>query len=279
MTRVGTSSRPGAAGRLAWTLALFLLLLPATVVVAAGTTPPSVDEIIERFLRQAQVAADAEARHEISYHRRTRIEELADDGAVEQTRSKEHAVTNRAGVIRAVLVKVDDRDPSEREARSDRKTDSEARRESGRRRNGPDFLDEGLVRRFQYTLEGEEQIEGRRVYRLAYEPKPVAAGTGKDVDRILSLLHGHLWIDAEQYELVKVEARLRSALKLLGGIAGSLNRLDFAIIRRPVCDGHWANVLLTSQAEGRKLFSAFRARVLVEQDEFQVRPLPPAPGS
>ncbi len=279
MTRVGTSNVPGASGGLGWSLAWVLLVLSSAACLAASPTPPSVDEIIERFLHQARTAADAEAQHEISYHRRTRIEELAADGAVEQTRSKEHAVTNRAGVIRAVLVKVDDRDPSDREARSDRKTDAEARRESGRRRNGPDFLDEGLVRRFQYTLEGEEQIDGRRVFRLAYEPKSVAAGTGKDVDRILSLLHGHLWIDAEQYELVKVEARLRSALKLLGGIAGSLNRLDFAIVRRPVSDGHWANVLLTSQAEGRKLFSAFRARVLVEQDEFQIRPLPRPPGS
>lgn len=279
MTRVGTTSRPGARGGLGWTLALLLMVLPSAALLAASPAPPSVDEIVERFLRQARAAADTEAQQEISYHRRTRIEELAADGAVEQSRSKEHAVTNRAGVIRAVLVKVDDRDPSDRETRSDRKTDSEARRESGRRRNGPDFLDEGLVRRFQYTLEGEEQIEGRRVYRLAYEPRPVASGAGKDVDRILSLLHGHLWIDAEQYELVKVEARLRSALKLLGGIAGSLNRLDFAIVRRPVRDGHWANVLLTSQAEGRKLFSAFRARILVEQDEFQVRPLPTPPGS
>ena len=278
MNRIGLSNLPGTSGGLARILALFLLLVPGASF-AANPATPSVDEIIERFLRQARAAADTEAQHEISYHRRTRIEELADDGAVQQTRSKEHAVTNRAGVIRAVLVKVDERAPSDRESRSDRKTDTDARRESGRRRNGPDFLDEGLVRRFQYTLEGEERIDGRRAFRLAYEPRPAASGTGKDFERILSLLHGHLWIDAEQYELVKVEARLRSALKLLGGIAGSLNRLDFAIVRRPVRDGHWANVLLTSQAEGRKLFSVFRARIQVEQDEFQVRPLTPTPGS
>lgn len=278
MNRIGLSNLPVTSGGLARILALFLLLVPGASF-AANPATPSVDEIIERFLRQARAAADTEAQHEISYHRRTRIEELADDGAVQQTRSKEHAVTNRAGVIRAVLVKVDERAPSDRESRSDRKTDTDARRESGRRRNGPDFLDEGLVRRFQYTLEGEERIDGRRVFRLAYEPRPAASGSGKDFERILSLLHGHLWIDAEQYELVKVEARLRSALKLLGGIAGSLNRLDFAIVRRPVRDGHWANVLLTSQAEGRKLFSVFRARIQVEQDEFQVRPLTPTPGS
>lgn len=275
MNRVGIASLPVFPGTFALVLGLVLLLVAASGGRASETTAPAVDQIIDRFLQQARAAAEIEARQEISYHRRTRIDELADDGAVRQTRSKEHAVTNRAGVIRAVLVKVDDREPSDRESRADHKTDSEARRESGRRRNGPDFLDESLVRRFQYTLEGEETIDGRRVYRLGYEPRPADAGSGKDVDRILSLLHGTLWIDAEQYELVKVEARLRTALKLLGGIAGSLNRLDFAIVRRPIQDGHWANVLLTSHAEGRKLFSAFRARVLVEQDEFRVRPLAP----
>ena len=247
------------------------ILLWAPLAAVAGETPDA-EAIIQRFIARAKAAAEVEAHQTISYQRRTRIEELDDDGSVKETRSKEYAVTNRAGLVQAVLVKVNDRPPSDEELKSDRRTESEARRESGRRRRGPDFLDEALVRRFQYTLEGEEIIEGRRVFRLAYQPNQTTAA-GKDVDRILGLLHGQIWIDAEEYEMVKVEARLRSALRLLGGIAGALNRLEFAIVRRPIEPGHWASVLLTTRAEGRKLFSAFRARVQVDQDEFRIQPV------
>jgi len=251
-----------------------LLLLPRGI--AADPKVPDVDEILRRFLARAREAAEVESRQEICYLRKTRVEQLTEDGTVRETRSKEYAITNRAGVVRAWLVKVDDQEPSERELNSDRKGDSEARKEVGRRRKGPDFLDEALVRRFTYRFEAEEQVDGRRVFRLGYEPRTDAADSNASVDRLLSALHGQIWIDAEEFELVKVEARLRSALRLLGGLVGSLNRLEFAIQRRPIEPGHWANVLLTTHAEGRKLFSAFRARVQVDHDAFSIRPLSPA---
>jgi hypothetical protein len=247
------------------------ILLLARGSAIAGETPDA-ETIIQRFIARAKAAAEIEARQMISYQRRTRIEELGDDDSVKETRSKEYAVTNRAGLVQTVLIKVNDRPPSDDEMKSDRRTESDARRESGRRRRGPDFLDEALVRRFEYTLEGEETIEGRRVFRLAYQPTRTTTA-GKDVDRILGLLHGQIWIDAEEYEMVKVEARLRSALRLLGGIAGALNRLEFAIVRRPIEPGHWANVLLTTRAEGRKLLSSFRARVQVDQEAFRIEPI------
>jgi len=256
---------------MAW---LGMLLLGRTS--AASTAVPDVEEILRRFLARAREAAEMEAGQEICYLRTTRVEQLTEDGTVRETRVKEHAVTNRAGVIRARLVRVDSQDPSERELESDRKGDSEARKESGRRRRGPDFLDEALVRRFTYRFEAEEQLEGRRVFRLAYEPRTDAADSTANVDRLLSALHGQIWIDAEQFELVKVESRLRSAIRLLGGLAGALNRLEFAIKRRPIAPGHWANISLTTRVEGRKLFTAFRARVQVDQDAFNVRPVSPA---
>jgi hypothetical protein len=192
-------------------MVISILLLTHRSAMARET--PDAETIIQRFIARAKAAAEVEARQMISYQRRTRIEELDDDDSVKETRSKEYAVTNRAGLVQTVLIKVNDRPPSDDELKSDRRTESDARRESGRRRRGPDFLDEALVRRFEYTLEGEETIEGRRVFRLAYQPTRTTTA-GKDVDRILSLLHGQIWIDAEEYEMVKVEARLRSALRI-----------------------------------------------------------------
>lgn len=76
--------------------------------------------------------------------------------------------------------------------------------------------------------------------------------------------------------MVRATAGLREPLKILGGFAASITRLEFDVLRRPVAPGCWCNVLLTSRAEGRRLFSGFSVRLDVEQADFRVLPISPA---
>jgi hypothetical protein len=245
-------------------------------VAAADAPRPSADAIIERFLARAKAAAAEEARLEMTYRRTTVIEDLSSKDERQRRRVREHAVTNRAGVIRARLVRIDDREPSESEVASDARKEGDARKETTRRRRGPDFVDEALVRQFDFTLEGEETVEGRRTFRLSYKAKPERKGTDKNIDRFLGLVGGKIWIDAEEFELAKVSAGLNEPLRILGGFAASITRLEFDIIRRPVAPGCWCHVLLSSRAEGRRLFSGFNVRLEVEQGDFRILPMAPA---
>lgn len=261
--------------RLVWWLWIAALGTGAMRVGAAeagASAGMGADAILRRFLERAREAAGLEAGCEVTYRRRTRIDELQRNGAVKESQTRLHSVTNRGGRVRAVLVKVGDRDVSSQEALSDRKLASDARRESGRRRSGPDYLDAELVNRFDFELEGEEMQQGRRVYRLRFVPKQESR-PGRDVDRILGLLEGTMWIDATEFELVRVDARLRSPLKLLGGFAGAINRLEFGISREPVVPGYWANRRLVAKVDARKLAAGIRMNVEVEQDSFEVRRL------
>ena len=233
-------------------------------------------EIIERLVARARAAAAEEARQVLVYRRTTCIEDLASKDEKERKRVREHAVTNMAGVVKARLVRIDDREPTEEEVASDSRKEGDARKETSRRRRGPDFLDEGLIRRFVYELEGEETLEGRRTYRLSYKPRTSGSGGDKNVDRVLRLLGGKIWIDATEFEVVRASAGLREPLKVLGGFAATVSRLEFDVVRRPVAPGCWCNVLLTSRAEGRRLFSGFSVRLDVEQADFQVLPATPA---
>lgn len=237
---------------------------------------PKASEIIDRLLARARAAAAEEARQVMVYRRTTVIEDLTTSDARERRRIREHAVTNAAGVVRAKLVRIDGRPPSDDEVTADSRKEGDARKEATRRRRGPDFVDEALLRKFEYVLEGEEWVEGRRTYRMAYLPKGATGGAERNTDRFLSLVAGKLWIDAAEYEIVKVTAGLREPLKILGGFAASITRLEFDVLRRQVAPGCWCNVLLTSRAEGRRLLSGFNVRLDVEQGDFRVSPVSPA---
>jgi hypothetical protein len=271
---------------LRWLLLLGLGGLLAAAPPASTPSPspaaPSVEEILERMLERARTSAERQQGIGFAYTRRTVIEELDDREIVRERKTREHAVTNLAGVARAVLVRLDEREPTGREHRTDQQRESENQRETrnrrGRRAGGPDFLDESLLRRFDYVLEGEELLGGRRVWVLNFEPKPVGKDAGETADRFLARLHGRLWVDVEEAELVKVESHLKSPLTVLGGLAASLTRIDFVILRERLASGVWTNRRLQSYAEGRKVFSSFRMRMEVEQEDFRELPVtPPRP--
>ena len=126
-----------------------LCFLAIVLSWAAAAAPlPSADFVVERFLARAKASAAEEARQMLVYRRTTVIEDLASKDEKERRRVREHAVTNRAGVIRARLVRIDNRDPSEAEVASDARKEGDARKETTRRRRGPDFVDEALLRKF-----------------------------------------------------------------------------------------------------------------------------------
>lgn len=260
--------------RKGWILLSLWLALP----VAAQTSVPLLpaDEIIRRFLDRCQTTTNRLAAQCHACVRRTVIEELGGDGVVKERKTREHAVELRGESPAVKLLKLDGRAPTDREAKREATKEAElkqryAERKDKARERGPDFVDEKLVRRFAYVNEGTETVGGRPAHILRFQAGPNAPA--KDAsERALNLLAGRIWIDAEEFELVKVEARLKEPLTVLGGIVASIQRLDFSIERRRQPDGFWFNTVLGTYAEGRKLFSTFRIRSRIEQDEFRVLP-------
>ena len=259
-------------------LPALMLALGLTLPVAAQVAPLSLsaDEVIGRFLERSRTTTNRlAAQHHICV-RRTVMEELADDGTVKERKTKEQSVELRGEHQRIRLLKLDDRAPTADEKRRELEHEAEQKktfteRKDKPRSRGPDFVDEKLIRRFVYESDGTELLNGRMAYVLKFSP--VADPVAKDnADRALNLLTGRIWIDVEEFELVKVEAHLKEPLTVLGGLVAKVERLDFAVERRRLPDGLWFNTSLVTRAEGRKLFSAFHMRSRIEQDDF--RPLP-----
>lgn len=232
------------------------------------------EEIIDRVIARSKERSEQAENHCYVCRRMTVIETLDGDGDVTERKTKEHRVAYTNGVETARLVKIDDQEPEVRNARKEERKEREnrekyARPAAAKKRRGPDAVDESLIRRFNYTLSGTEVVAGRTNYVLSFQPKPDSK-KGEVADRVLGLLTGKVWVDATEYELVRVDAHLSKAFDVLGGIAASINRLDFAIDRVRLPDGSWANSSLKSEVRGRKLFSTMHSKMNVEQDGFEV---------
>jgi hypothetical protein len=66
---------------------------------------------------------------------------------------------------------------------------------------------DGIKKVYNFTLDGEEQRDGRQVYVVSAEPNP-AYKPDKRWEHLLAKMRGKLWIDAADYQVVKVEADL-----------------------------------------------------------------------
>jgi hypothetical protein len=64
-----------------------------------------------------------------------------------------------------------------------------------------------MVKAFDYTLTGEESVNGRRCFVLQAQPKPGYNPPNRDT-QVLKGMRGQMWVDAEQYQWARVHAEV-----------------------------------------------------------------------
>lgn len=245
---------------------------------------PSADEVVRAMVERLRSLPE---RHQGRAHvcrRMAVIETLEADGSVSERKTKEYRVAMTNGVETVRLLRVDDREPPASDARAEERRDREARERYGRsgsfrKRRGVEVIDESLIRRFDYNWLGFEVIAGRTNHVLSFSARPADPGKGQPsgfADRLMSLLEGRLWVDAEEHELVRVEARLGRSFDVLAGVVGSVQRMTMLIERFRLPDGRWVDARFHTALEGRKFLSSLRMRLQVDQDRYETTV--PGPG-
>jgi hypothetical protein len=259
-------------------LILFLALSLAERCLAAESSPLTADQVIEKLLERSRSTPDRIAAQCHGCTRVSLIEERDSRGEIKERVSREFEVELHGARQQLRLLRLNDRAPTEKEAKKELEKEAEVRKDYSERKGrgrakGPDFLDEGILLRYRYELLGVETNNGRASYLLKFQPK--FKGSGKDIqDRALNLLAGRLWVDADEFELAGVDAQLVDRLEVLAGIVGDLERLDFTLDRCRLEDGFWFNRSLKLRLDGRKLMSHFRVNSVIEQRDFKRLPNP-----
>jgi hypothetical protein len=261
---------------------IFSLWLTARAVSAADVNP-SAEDVVRGLVERLKSMPELQEGRAHVCRRLTVFETLEADGQISERKTKEYRVAVTNGVETTRLVRIDDHEPPPADARSEERKDREARERYGKssgvkKRRGMEVIDESLIRRFDYRWVGHEVIAGRTNHVLEFSARhaePGRSSANAFADRLMSQLQGRLWIDTQEHELVRVEARLGKSFDVLAGVVASIQKMTLLIERFRLPDGRWVDGRFQTAFEGRKFLSALRMRLQVEQDRYETTTVNP----
>ncbi len=163
---------------------------------------------------------------------------------------------------------------TEKERKEEEKRRSEFREKIAKREDptrdeeGAFSFDQHLVGRFDFSLEGVEELTGRSNYVLAYRPKEGKLPVERRIDRALNKVEGRIWVDQESYEVSRVEFELKEKVKLGWGLIGSIQEVKGTVRREEVNAGVWFPTGFDLYLKGRIFFRSLHSRQQVRWSEF-----------
>lgn len=254
---------------------------PATNAPLVLDPPVDVPALLQRLVARSHAVADATNLPVCRFKKITLINTLASDGTLKQSKEKLYEVTVLRGMTHNRLLAVNGRElaPAESEALSAkerrwRETYSASRADPSTGAERMDHVvNEQLVARFDFTAVGRDRIRNRPCTILAFKPKSDELPEERLVDRVLNLFQGRVWIDDAEDEIVRAEATTVGAMRVWGGLLGSLEKFELHLDRERSDVGVWFNRHAEISIRARKLFSSFG--MLVREVGSDLRPIEP----
>jgi outer membrane lipoprotein-sorting protein len=125
-----------------------------------------------------------------------------------------------------------------------------------------------MIKAFDFTLTGEGSVNGRRCFALEAKPKPSYKPISRDT-QVLKGMRGQMWVDAEQYQWVRVHAEVFRTVSFGLFFAQVKPGTEFTLEQKPVEGNLWlpghflmtvkARVLLSSRASADdEVYSNYR---------------------
>jgi hypothetical protein len=246
---------------------------------ARGQASLSADDIMQRAIQRAESADTGASRPEYVYRKHSVTEQMDGKGQLKDRQEKLYDVTVEAGLSQLRLVQLNGKELSAAERKKEdakesadrqKMTDAKPGQKGDEREN---FLTADLAAKYKFSLRGQKTLDGRSAYELAFEPKSKNLPVHKLTDRFLNQLAGTVWIDAEEFEIVRAEIHLLGEVTLWGGMIGTLNQCDYTLGRTRLPDGVWFNSFSHGYFEGRKLLEPVLIRTRSQSTDFRRRNL------
>lgn len=113
------------------------------------------------------------------------------------------------------------------------------------------LLNPDLLNRFQFTLVGRETINGRPALVVDFQPKSDDLPEHNIKDRFINRAAGRIWVDEQDYALVKVDVHLTQRVNVFGGLVGAVWNCTYSFDRARTSDGFWFVRHVDWHLEGR----------------------------
>ena len=251
-----------------------VLCLSGAAVSSKAQNVLSAEEVVQRTLERARHSEARGDTPDFNYTRLTLTEQLDSAGRVKERQERRYEVQFRDGVTRVLLLSINGHPPTDDERQQQADNEKNLRKLLGPSRSSSgnasdDLLTPDVAARFQFTLVGVSELNGRRTCQIAFEPKNPPPPERRLADRLLNRISGTVWIDAEDFEIARAEVFLRSEVNLFGGVVASLKRLAYTIERTRVADGVWFSTFSTGDFQGRKLLEPAHIRTRSQSVNFR----------
>jgi hypothetical protein len=257
-----------------WKLPLSLLLLSGSQGICLNPPPAlSAEEIMKKAVARAQCAAENGRRADYAYTKQVIVEDLDSQGRVTET--KEKLFRFRSGLGSLEQVKINGqmvggarlKKEEERIARQGQLVDAKT---SKRDDHWEKYLTPELITKYQFTLREGQLINGRPAYLIAFRPRSGELPVRQMADHLLNHLAGRVWIDEQEFEIVRADISAQTKVTLGGvmDLLGSLSRFSYVLERIRLEDGTWFNRRAKGDFEGRKLLDNTHVKTRSETSDF-----------
>jgi hypothetical protein len=256
-------------------LAGFLLGSLALCGAVPSQSPLSAEEVMRHAVDRAGSPECGSNRPDYEYRKHTVTEEIDKQGRLKQHKEKLYDVLVQAGLPSSRLLQINgqilppaalkrqqDHDAAERA----KLTDSQPGRKSITTES---LLTSDLVAKYKLALLAPETVKDRLTYVISFEPKSSNLPITQLTDRFANHMAGTVWIDAEDFELVKADIHLQGEVELWGGILGTLRRCEFTLLRTRLPDGVWFDSVSHGIFEGRRLLEPLLIKTISESSNFR----------
>lgn len=122
---------------------------------------------------------------------------------------------------------------------------------AGQNFNKNELMNEDVIKRFEFSLAGQEQLNGREMFIIDMTPKKnLEDHTFKD--HFINKFAGRVWVDTTDYALVKANLHLTKPVDIAFGLVGSVAKINYAFERLRTDDGLWFTHETDIHVEGRE---------------------------
>jgi hypothetical protein len=183
-------------------------------------------------------------------------------GKLKDHKERVYQISIDNGTTSAKLIEVNGHEPSQADLKKQTENQANARQFAGesRPRRNEDFLRPEVVARYDFSLVGQTNLNGRPTYVIAFRPKNPSPPVHHMFDRVLDRVSGTVWVDAAEFEVAQAQMQLGSEVDVWGGVIGSLKKFAYTITRTRVANGLWLNTFSSGNFEGRKLFDSLHVK-------------------
>jgi len=123
---------------------------------------------------------------------------------------------------------------------------------------------------YNYTLDGEELVEGIPCYKIAFLPKPDMPYHNRE-EKVLNAVGGHLWAAKKDYSLIRNEGTLLHPVSV-AWIFASLDKFEFRSDAMLLPDGDYGPALVQYSYLVDVPFSAFHERDTRKMSNYHTHP-------